>query len=612
MSDSKWLINRGVLSKYTNNRFNSKIRLDKNGVMQLADELIDPNILNPKYLFEKPSEWLSSLTFYPFEVNANNTSLINHQSHLEVGHVELKVLGSKVSVENSYFNLGQFYYGSKFNNFADYNGYTNVSVFLPYFGFVELTPNDIINKYIQFRLRVDYNTGQGIYYIGVSDTAKQTYLNSVYNDGDVRIISTHTFQLGVNLPLGSSNNIDIMRNTVMSAIKIGGTIAATYAIGAGGFAVGTTTHSTVTKAGIKQTARNAATGRQITTGTMTGAKEEFTRDEYDRSNFYKARATSDCFNTATEALANIHFKPSSDIPNNSQLMIDAPNSIYIVIKRPKINEADANYRKIYGAPLGEVRKLNSVYGLTEISDVHFEGVNGATFEEIEMLYSAFSEPIIFPDKPPVIINFYVGNVAYSAFKGNTWRDFIENGQGDTFEIDSNDRVVKNGDIVHYNNSVVYASNIIIDGARYTLITPIHPISFTVDNVQYAAYSDTTWGNFVSQYPDEFTIVGSHVANADGDFIYYNHNKVSTNSLIVENGYYTTIVPEVITFYVDNVAYNCIEGDTWIDWITNGQGDNFSYNDINVFNPYDRMIVYRVGTEVIPTDMILSNFRYETV
>ena len=36
-----------------------------------------------------------------------------------------------------------------FNNFADYNGYTKIQVYLPFFGFIDVNPNDVIGKVIK-------------------------------------------------------------------------------------------------------------------------------------------------------------------------------------------------------------------------------------------------------------------------------------------------------------------------------------------------------------------------------------------------------------------------------------------------------------------------------
>lgn len=365
--------------------FNSHIKLDISGVGQLAQTIISPPVLPS--LFTKPNDWISALRFYPFDI----VPLSDDSHKLTIGGIDTDIDCYDVNTGAVYFNMGEFLYKPYFNNFADYNGYTKIKIQLPYFGEVELFPNDVLNKYIQFRLKIDYNSGQGMWFIGVSNTSIPYATidgKPIANDSgyDIRIISQNLFKIGIDIPLGTTNTAEVYRNIAMGVVRGVSVAAGAYVVSAMGATGGTSTTKTIT------TARNQNTGRQIRTGTETRVST------YDGSNYQKGRAINACFDVATDSLNSMHLDANADKPNDALMLNNLSKSIIITRYVPKFVEQTEEYGKLFGYPVGTTYKLSTIHGYTEVANIHFEGsvFNSATSKEMAMIEQAFADGVILP------------------------------------------------------------------------------------------------------------------------------------------------------------------------------------------------------------------------
>lgn len=385
-TSTKWLDNGAKERLGYNTYFNVMSRLSQNvGVAELANYIINPGVTS---LFSNPSDWLSSLIYYPFDVNYNKNRTEEYTDgdcYLQIGSQETQIPCEDVNPALATFYMGEYFLPRSFINFADFNGYTIIDIYLPYLGFVSINPNDVLDKYIQFRLGVDYTTGTGTYYIGVSDETVPpsadgiTAVDSNYN---IRIISTYNFQLGSQVPLGSTNTVEVYRNIIMNSVRGVAYASASYAASQIGGSQSTT--QTV------RTVRNPSTNRQITQGKTTTTKE------YDDSNYYKGRTVGEIFDSSSSALNAFHSAVNTDRPNNTLSLCNGSKSIQIVIRRPKIKPIDDDYRHLFGIPFGQTKLLNEIRGYTKISNIHLEAslFGQATQKEIAMLESIITDGII--------------------------------------------------------------------------------------------------------------------------------------------------------------------------------------------------------------------------
>ena len=379
MSDNKW-INNAPRTETTFNTvccFNSQIS-------ELATSISASNIITNSITGDY-SKWLSNIICYPFKTTLKGTTGKFYYGSTDT-NIDCVAMISQTDYYEHGFTLGQYYYSATYNDFRDFEPYTQLEVYLPYYGFVEVKIADVIGKYIQFRLFVDFKTGQAQYLIGVSNnsiTSRDAPFRNETDDSIIRTLSTHTFQIGVNIPIGTTGMAETVRNIAMGVVKGSANIGASYVVEKGGLSKTTSVEKTVT------TVRNPQTGRQVTSRTRT------TTTDTDRSNYRKAERVNEAFDTAAECLQNLSLRPQSDKSNNCALG-GISYSVQIVKRSAKFITAGTDYNKLYGKPLGDIRQLSTLTGYTEISAIHLEGVGfgTATQKELAMLEQILSDGII--------------------------------------------------------------------------------------------------------------------------------------------------------------------------------------------------------------------------
>lgn len=381
-SSEKWL--RPKITGDTTT-MNSEVVMSTSDVNNLYEWVLNKPIESA--IFGDYTKWCSSLQFYPFKINISNTTY-----KLSVGGVQSsKILCNGLIPAKAEFGytLGQIYYPAP-SSYLDYEPFTKIEVWLPFYGFTELRIADIAGKYIQFRLYIDFHSGSAQYVIGVTDNALEftdlPFAISV-DDTNTRIIGTCVFQLGYTIPLGSTGLADTVRNLTLSVIKG----AASFATGAivGGITGGAQTSKTITTT----TSKNAE-GKQIT-----AERESTTTTEHD-SNYNSIERIGTTMKTAQNVLESLNVRPSVDRSNNTIINGSTCTSIVIVKRKvkPSVDITTQEFRHLYGLPVGNVKQINTVHGYTEISAINFEGTGfgNATNKELAMLEDMVSRGIILP------------------------------------------------------------------------------------------------------------------------------------------------------------------------------------------------------------------------
>ena len=380
MSNTNWLKVRNSVNINLDNTFRGISILSQTGVNSLADIILNPSVLQS--FFSKPEDWLSRLLYFPYNIPQR---LEKQTKKLQIGTYSTNIDVYDIDYPSEIYEMGELLIEPHFNNFADYDGYSKMEVWLPFLGTVDISLNDVLGKYLKFRLGVDYTSGQGTWYICVGDTP--TNATSIFVDlsgVDDRILSTHTCQLAMEIPIGTTNTANVYRNLIMGAVKGVSTALSSYTVSKLGATGGTSTTKEV------KTRRNKKTGRQYKFSTRT------VESVFDASNFQYGNAIAGAFECATDSLNNMHISASTDRSNNPASMFNACNSVKVIRYYPKLITTDENYGKLYGYPLGQTKVLSTLSGYTEISNIHIEGegFKSATQKEILMLKEALSDGII--------------------------------------------------------------------------------------------------------------------------------------------------------------------------------------------------------------------------
>lgn len=332
------------------------------------------------------TKWCSSLRFYPFKLEPNPS-----EYSLFVGVKEsdtVRCLGP-IPITNEFgFYLGEYHYLNA-DTFADYEPYTTLEIFLPFYGLAQLKVADVANKYIQFRLYIDFLTGKGQYVVGVSDEhivcASFPYLIApTVDDTNVRIIGTYNVQLGYDIPITSDGMSNFIRNTGLTVLKSATSIASSALAETFDHSSSQQTTKTVT------TQRNQSTGRQIRTGTKT------TTNTRDTNSYEGGSRLGSVVETASNVLGAFHISPSVENVSNPVLATFTCRSVAIIRRKARVQDTITGYGKLYGRPCGKVLKLSDVSGYTEATAIHFEGdlFGQATASELAMLEQAFNDGVI--------------------------------------------------------------------------------------------------------------------------------------------------------------------------------------------------------------------------
>lgn len=291
--------------------YNRSVCLNKTNLDKLT-AMFD-NIFNGLFNF---TEEIASLQLYPLKIRPYlNPTGVNVLSTTRGVFNNINVY--KVDYSAYYVTLGQYYVQPKFKNFADYKGYTQIKLYLPQMGFVDVDVNECMGKWLQFRLAIDFHTGKGLYIIGVSDGPMYPSQHSYPVLGDeegLRIISTFECTIGIEIPLGSSNIGDIKRNVALGTVKtLAGVGVASYV---GGLEAATTTSSTVKTYDVY--GRSKAKGsrmKQIKGGTETTTKTTVHNKPVDKS-----KPIAEAINGSIDVLNNLTIHGTGDRVNESNLL----------------------------------------------------------------------------------------------------------------------------------------------------------------------------------------------------------------------------------------------------------------------------------------------------
>ena len=325
-------------SPYTMTPFNRKWAIGYNGINVVNDNLNNKTFLdNLNYLFTEPAQFFVSLKAYPFDIKEYYNNSLTLQK-VKMGKAQMKVGDQDVSAPAlygypQYKYLGNFKISRKFNNYLDFSPYTKIEMYLPFAGIITLDTNVVTDKEIRILLAVDFDTGKANYYLVRHEDSQGEY------DGD--IIQTVECQMGIDIPLGSYNANEQMKNVLMTGISfIGGAV---------------TTMATGNPMPLVSSSINAVSG------TFKALQERVT----------KGGVSSGSNNLMT------------------------PYHPYLIITRPTYgSNGPDDYVTYKGRPLFKNCKLSNLTGFTVCNDFHLENFGSATESEINSIDALLKEGII--------------------------------------------------------------------------------------------------------------------------------------------------------------------------------------------------------------------------
>lgn len=278
-----------------------------------------------------------------------------------------------------------------YNSFLDYKGYTYIKLFLPYFGFIDVDVNEVMNRTLYVKLGVDFTNGSALYIIATKSLDDLP-------DEKLKLISTFGFEIGSELSLGSSNYADMKRNMYLGAVRVAASAAITAYTGIpSSIPLPQQEVLTVKSQGYNSYALSTQLANKQLSTTVTPQLNLEPIETSIPINLPDIPAETIMNNV--NSLGKIYPTSPCDRVNDGNLMSFLnTKSVYIYIYRPNVVAFPEDYKEYYGLPVGKVMNLNDCYGFTKISSIHFEDINtdDITDSEIDLITKYLFEGVILP------------------------------------------------------------------------------------------------------------------------------------------------------------------------------------------------------------------------
>lgn len=306
-----------------------------------------------KQLFENPMQAVISLNILPCSIPEGALE------NVKVLFIDTGIQMAPATTQFVEVNCGTYtlreYYGSA----LDYSPYTKVHCYLPYIGQVTLDTDEVMNKTLSIKYRIDIVTGMCVALISVGDS----------------VLYQFSGHCAISMPLTSADFSNYISATISAAKIATGVVAG--AAGARGVASALTgtapprSSSSVTK----QTTRNPKTGRQVTAGT------EVTVRQSSGASFGEYAATNIANSVDTVMGAKFIVEHSGGFTGNSGYL--AVRRPYLIIEIPRMcNPVD--YGVFNGYPSMLTLKLGDCTGYTKVQEIHLKGFSATNPEMSEI------------------------------------------------------------------------------------------------------------------------------------------------------------------------------------------------------------------------------------
>lgn len=321
----------------------------KDELINLSEYLWSNNIIDViGKMFNNPLNVIVALNICNVkpEISAN-------KYNAKLGGITTKVKMNTVEKQYVEVDCGDIFVNKYWGSFLDYNPHTKIELYLPYIGFINLNPDEVMGRAVNIKYYIDMLTGNCQCYI------------SVTGENYTAVIQTHTGNCFTQLPL-SAGNYDAVKQSAMFAIGAVAVGAVTGGAGAvaGGAGAGAASASAGALVPYGTTTAGAVSSKAIEKAAMAGAK--------------KGIAVS---GAVSVGLSKSKFMRSGSASSAMALMnIKKP---YMIITRPALS-LPKDFNKFNGYPSNITSKLSDLTGYTEVDRVHITGFD-CTDDEKDMI-----------------------------------------------------------------------------------------------------------------------------------------------------------------------------------------------------------------------------------
>ena len=237
-----------------------------------------------------------------------------------------------------------------YNNYLDYEPYTQLQLYVPFFGYITIPTNVVIGSKMYLYLSVDFITGLGTLYITVDVNGEETLIN------------TQNSKIAYDLAYGSTNINELERLTELTKSRDGNRTISNI-LG------NTLSVLTAIPIGTVNPIAGVTMGLGALVNTARGAFSDITTSFND-------------IDSSASTPLNGNTVSGGGSQNGAGNLI-SPRGIFVLRERVQEHRPATNYAKYLGRPLEIERRISRLHGFTKVGSVHIEGSDFALATEQE-------------------------------------------------------------------------------------------------------------------------------------------------------------------------------------------------------------------------------------
>lgn len=327
-------------------------------------------ILNPS----SPSEYILSQKLYPFNVLQFFNGKGRQQIKLGVA-TDTGVNCFSLSSQSPSLKLFEVAINETITTpgckFINYEPHTEIQLYVPFFGWIDLPVNEVMNKTLTGYITVDFNSGEGMLILTT------TYENTT------RLLLTSVNQLGYDIPIGSTNSREVIANYYRQWVSLG-TSAVSMVAGLKG---GKFTSDKVTSQEVIRRTKGG-TNRRYTLENTESTTTKFT--DPARYTGVATKEVNDIL-SGNSLSAHVSRGNSNNVLNNFALT----NNVLLVIKQPNlVLPSQTDYEHLYGyacltsGTLNDHNTSENQNLLFRFDEIELNQIPKATQEEMTLIHEA--------------------------------------------------------------------------------------------------------------------------------------------------------------------------------------------------------------------------------
>ena len=347
-----------------------------------------------KYLFSDIRDTVKNITLFPFEISTKyltkqenlrifNTNIPNEQE------IKTKAFSSDLGYESSRFmNFSNMYtmdrifieeityYVDDFDlntdrfEFLKYNPYSSITLYLPFYGSIDIDLELVLDKYFEVKYRVSLYDGDTSIEVGSYNDSSKLEIN--------KLTYYHT-RIGCNIPITSGNANEILRNYLLNGLKNSANIA---------------TGMLVSKLDIEQANIGNMRQKGVRRNKKELAADKFAIKEAKASGVI--RTINNVTDVVCDSLTPTNVQLTGDRNSGGLIDFNEYSDPVLFIKKLKLPDSFhmGRYAQIVGRPCSYYSRLGDLTGYTECGAFHLEGINGITTDERDLLENILRSGII--------------------------------------------------------------------------------------------------------------------------------------------------------------------------------------------------------------------------